>query len=169
MRAARLGVTWLVAGTMAVLALGCGSGDDKNAGRSQGSEAAEAKAEYIAKGDAVCDAYRSTQDKVLPALERAGKSGDANALAKAVRTLTDASQKAYDDFAAIPKPSGDEAVLGRYLSVQRQLTRILGRAADAYERGDEPQGTAILGSNPRLAGRARAIARRYGFRICGSG
>jgi hypothetical protein len=159
----------LVAGALAVLALGCGSGDDKNAGRSQGSEAAEAKAEYIARGDDVCDAFRSQQDKVLPAIERAGKSEDAAGLAKAVRTIADASQKAYDDFAAIPKPSGDEAVLGRYLRIQQRLTRILDRAADAYARGDARGGTAILGSNPGLAGRSRAVARRYGFQVCGSG
>jgi hypothetical protein len=168
-RAARLVASSLLVGALAAAALGCGSGDDKNAGRSQGSEAAEAKAQYIAKGDAVCDTYRTTQDKVLPDLEKAGKAGDAAGLAKAVRTMTEASQKAYEDFSAIPKPSGDEAVLNRYTRVQQKLTRILNRAADAYERGDAQQGTAILSSNPGLAGQARAIARRYGFRVCGSG
>jgi len=172
MRQMRIGVASLIAGLVlaaSALAAGCGNGDDKNAGRAQGSETAEAKAQYIARGDAVCDEFRAKRGKLVAALDRAGSSGDTKQLAKAVKQLGDASQKTYEDFAAIPKPSGDVAVLNSYLDAQHQLTRTLNRAADAYARGDVQGGNATLDSNKALADRSQSTARRYGFRICGSG
>jgi hypothetical protein len=79
-----------------------------------------------------------------------------------------AARPLIERIAALPHPAEDAAVLDRYLrlngeslAVNEQLVRV-GRAGDRAEAARLARRTSIL------AGQIAAIARRYGFRECGS-
>jgi hypothetical protein len=177
-RLRRSAIPGLAAVALMLLAAGCGGGDNKAATTSTTSSTStapakqaptsRAKAEYLRRGDAICNGFRTRRRTVLPQLNRAARAKDAAGLARVLRRIAVYSTQAFQRFRALPKPKGDEPTLNRYLALEQQLTSTLNRAAAAYEHGDVRGGTAIIDAQPGLPRQAREIATAYGFKVCGA-
>lgn len=147
--------------------VGCGG----NGGE---STAALSKADYIAKGDAICAQKRQQRGQLVTEVQNAIASG-VNSASDAHR-VHDISNQAADyvdqlasELEALPKPTGDEQILDTLLSTVRAEATDIRHFADAVDSLDASQIRSFGEAAQSDGAKAVAIAQGYGFTVCGQG
>jgi len=165
---ARLGVGIVIA---VVTLVGCGGGDG---GSTAPTAAALSKADYIAKGDAICAQKRQQRSRLVSEVYNAIASG-VNSASEAHR-VHDISIQAADyvdqlasELQALPKPTGDEQILDTLLSTVRAEATDIRHFADAVDSLDASQIRSFGEAAESDGGKAVGIVQRYGFTVCGQG
>ena len=153
---------------LAVLA-GCGGSGD---GGTVTTAPTAAKAKYIAKADSICVRSRAgferltTEVRNVGVARSLGSADQAHHLADLVNHVADYLDKTVAELQALPKPTGDEQVLGTlYSTVSAQATdyRHLADAADSLDAGRASASAEAVRAEGE---RARGIATGYGFTVC---
>jgi hypothetical protein len=161
----------VIAALAALVAGGCGgsdndkSSDSSNAGNPDAPFPTSAtppatKKQYIAQADAACAAFRQR----LQGLPQPKTAKDVGGL---YDKIAKEAQKFYDSFQAIPKPKGDEQLLLRYQKNLTQSIAITKQAAAAIKKNDTKGVAKLFQQTKRLQRQDRAIAKRFGFQVCG--
>ena len=151
--------------TAVVTLVGCGG---------NGGETALSKADYIAKGDAICAQKRQQRSQLVSEVQNAIASG-VNSASDAHR-VHDISNQAADyvdqlasELQALPKPTGDEQILDTLLSTVRAEATDIRHFADAVDSLDASQIRSLGEAAESDGSKATAIAQGYGFTVCGQG
>ena len=169
-----------VAAASSLLALGalsliaCG-GDDEVVTE---TATALSKADYIAKGDAICAQKRQQRGQLVSEMQNEMQ----NAIASGVNSASDAhrvhdiSNQAANyvdqlatELQALPKPTGDEQILDTLLSTVSAEATDIRHFADAVDSRDASQIRKFGEAAESDAAKAVAIAQGYGFTVCGQG
>ena len=150
--------------TAVVTLVGCGG----NGGT------ALSKADYIAKGDAICAQKRQQRGQLVSEVQNAIASG-VNSASDAHR-VHDISNQAADyvdqlasELQALPKPTGDEQILDTLLSTVSAEATDIRHFADAVDSLDASQIRSFGEAAESDGGKAVGIAQGYGFKVCGHG
>jgi hypothetical protein len=160
----RLGAGVVIA---VVTLVGCG-------GNGGGSTAtALSKADYIAKGDAICAQKRQQRSQLVSEMQNAIASGVNSANAHRVHDIANQAANYVDQLAselqALPKPTGDEQILDTLLSTVRAEATDIRHFADAVDSLDASQIRSFGEAAESDGAKAVAIAQGYGFTVCGQG
>jgi hypothetical protein len=161
----RLGAGVVIA---VVTLVGCG-------GNGGGSTAtALSKADYIAKGDAICAQKRQQRSQLVNEVQNAIASGVNSASdARRVHDISNQAANYVDQLAtelqALPKPTGDEQVLDTLLSTVSAEATDIRHFADAVVSLDASQIRSFGEAADSDGAKAVAIAQGYGFKVCGQG
>jgi hypothetical protein len=130
------------------------------------------KADYIAKGDAICAQKRQQRGQLVNEVHNAIASG-VNSASDAHR-VHDISNQAADyvdqlasELQALPKPTGDEQILDTLLSTVRAEATDIRHFADAVDSLDASQIRSFAEAAKSDGDKAIAIAQGYGFKVCG--
>jgi hypothetical protein len=157
----RLGAGVVIA---VVTLVGCGGNG--------GGATALSKADYIAKGDAICAQKRQQRGQLVNEMQNAIASG-VNSASDA-RRVHDISNQAADyvdqlasELQALPKPTGDEQILDTLLSTVRAEATDIRHFADAVDSLDASQIRSFGEAAQSDADKAIGIAQGYGFKVCG--
>ena len=151
-----------------LVGVGCGGSDGEPADESNlpvaapgvGNAPAGSKKAYIAQADVTCSELNAKIQK----LEQPKEPKDLGPLYREIATE---AQKFYDKFHAIPKPRGDERVLGRYEQNLEASIAVTERVAIVVEKDQTKALPPLIKRVQTLQNRNRRIADRYGFQICG--
>ena len=160
---ARLGVGVVVA---VITLAGCGGGD--------GGSTALSKADYIAKGDAICAQKRQQRGQLVTEMQNAIASGvtsasDAHRVHDISNQAADYVDQLASELQALPKPTGDEQILDTLLSTVSAEATDIRHFADAVYSLDASQIRSFGEAADSDAAKAVAIAQGYGFTVCGQG
>lgn len=154
-----------LAAAVAVLALaGCGGGDDDTRTGSAAPSASPAglsKADYIAKGDAVCAKLQKDTEAVPP-------PADESAFGPYITQVVTLAEGARAEFAALTPPADGAATHKTLLdSLDSAITSGKG-AATAAGNGDTVTAADLLTEAEKAGAASDAAAKSYGFTVCGS-
>ena len=152
--------------TAVVTGVGCGGNG--------GGSTARSKADYIAKGDAICAQKRQQRSQLVTEVQNAIASGVNSASdAHRVHDISKQAANYVDQLAtelqALPKPTGDEQILDTLLSTVRAEATDIRHFADAVDSRDASQIRSFGEAAESDAAKAVAIAQGYGFKVCGQG
>ena len=158
----RLGAGVVIA---VVTLVGCGG---------NGGGAALSKADYIAKGDAICAQKRQQRSQLMTEVQNAIASGVNSASdAHRVHDISNQAANYVDQLAtelqALPKPTGDEQILDTLLSTVSAEATHIRHFADAVDSLDASQIRSFGEAADSDGAKAVAIAQGYGFTVCGRG
>jgi hypothetical protein len=158
----RLGAGVVIA---VVTLVGCGGNG--------GGSTALSKADYIAKGDAICAQKRQQRSQLVSEMQNAIASGVNSANAHRVHDISNQAADYVDQLAselqALPKPTGDEQILDTLLSTVSAEATDIRHFADAVDSLDASQIRSFGEAADSDAAKAVAIAQGYGFTVCGQG
>jgi hypothetical protein len=130
------------------------------------------KADYIAKGDAICAQKRQQRGQLVNEMQNAIASGVNSARdADRVHDISNQAANYVDQLATelqgLPKPTGDEQILDTLLSTISAEATDIRHFADAVDSLDASQIRSFGEAAESDAGKAIAIAQGYGFKVCG--
>jgi hypothetical protein len=130
--------------------------------------------EYIARADRQCEAANRRAKALNERFEAAqlgGKSADEvlDALASILEEGYELQQRDNEAFRDIEPPPEDREVIERLHAAYDEQAALIGRMRDAAESGDAMRFRVLSDEVQRVKRRARALARDYGFKECGSG
>jgi len=139
-----------------------------------GGSTALSKADYIAKGDAICAQKRQQRGQLVTEMQNAIASGVNSASdAHRVHDISNQAANYVDQLAtelqALPKPTGDEQILDTLLSTVSAEATDIRHFADAVDSLDASQIRSFGEAADSDAAKAVAIAQGYGFKVCGQG
>ena len=148
----------LVAG---VTIIGCG-GETSTVGPS--------KADYIAKADAICTAEQAEREELESRVaELAPITGDeTREVALLLRRAGEDRRMEVRRLRALRPPAADVGSPASLLSSLADLSADLDGWADAYESRNATRIRAFQARIAEDSAKASAIARRYGFQVCGN-
>jgi hypothetical protein len=143
-------------------------------GGNGGGSTALSKADYIAKGDAICAQKRQQRGQLVTEMQNAIASGVNSASdAHRVHDISNQAANYVDQLAtelqALPKPTGDEQILDTLLSTVSAEATDIRHFADAVDSLDASQIRSFGEAANSDAAKAVAIAQGYGFTVCGQG
>ncbi|MBA3328019.1 MAG: hypothetical protein H0T43_06940 [Solirubrobacterales bacterium] len=138
-----------------------GSGDEPRRGASEEFEGVPApsgpgKAAFARFVDRVCTRFRKT-----------GAETEGDGLAR-TRRVADLVRGAVAELSGPPVPRRDADIFRDYLALLGEQSDLLGELADAAARGDRGAIASVGRRIDDVGRRARARARAYGLRVCGS-
>jgi hypothetical protein len=145
----------VIAGAALALAAGALAACGGNAG-------GPTRAEFIARGDALCAQARKNTPRPPATRDPARLAGYLDAVDR-VSTATLAR------FGKLEAPHDLSGLAKRFLASANARLADVRRARNAARRGDAAGLRAALAQQDRDAVRYRALARQIGFKICGSG
>jgi hypothetical protein len=123
---------------------------------------AESKKDFIARANAICNnTLRDTRN--VPAPSSTG-TVTLPALARYLRAVAPIGESEVRQLKALPKPSGDLALLHRYPAAQGATAAHYRAFADAAKSGDTAAMTAAIAA--LNASPAERLARAYGLTAC---
>jgi hypothetical protein len=147
---------------------GCGGGDG---GSSEEGVADEqpTKKQYLTRGDAICADAQAELARLQPKIDKArAASGDEQAeLAEEIwREQLEILDSFSSEIKALGAPAGDEEQVGEFVRSldegEQQGREILSHVED----GEEPPQD-LVNDYAQAAYRGNALARAYGFKVCG--
>jgi hypothetical protein len=156
----------------AVALLGCGGGGSSSSGSTGSAGGGElTKAELISKGDQICTETQEKTDPIKQEFEEVFEGGEtqkalvegAEIFRKAV-PLVGAEAEALRE---LEPPSADAATINKMLDDLEESSEPLEGMAAAVEGDEEAK---LKGVEKEIEGpnrRATAIAKAYGFKVCG--
>ena len=152
-------ITMLVA-LVALAAVAAGCGDDEDAGAETLT-----KAEFIKRGDAMCQRANKEFQRDLQALgtenRKKGVTGRTlreEGIEISEKIFLPNTQSRADRLAAIPPPSGDE---GEIEAIVKAIER-------GIAKGEEDPNT-LFNQNAYPFDEANQLQQKYGFKVCGAG
>jgi hypothetical protein len=152
---------------MAVVTLvGCGGNG--------GGSTALSKADYIAKGDAICAQKQKQRSQLVTEVQNAIASGvnsasDAHRVHDISNQVANYVDQLATELQALPKPTGDEQTLDTLLSSVSAEATDYRHFADAVDSLDASQIRSFGEAAESDGSKATAIALGYGFTVCGQG
>ena len=156
---------------VAVLFLvGCGGGDDGSSGENGIADKQPTKKEYLARGDAVCGDAQAELARLQPRIQRArsAKSSDERLrLGAAIwRDQLAITERFAADIRALGAPPGDRERVEEFIRALDEGANLGREVLQHLEDGEEPP-QALIEDYARTAYRGNALARGYGFTVCG--
>jgi len=156
----------------AAIGAGCGGGGGtKTVTQVQTQSAAPplTKDQYIAQADAICAKGRPERDCIKSEIQDAAASGstDASRIADLENQAADYVNRLLSQLQPLPKPSGDDQVLGELYSLVNAQASDFQHLADATSSLDAAQIRSIAETTKSDEERARGVATGYGFKVCG--
>lgn len=146
-------ILFLLVFSSALVASGCGSGDDSNA---TGSEASSSdKVAFIKQADAVCEEADETQKDGLTSYMKQNPGADQSKAVIAVGLPP--VQVEAEELAELEAPSGDEDEVAA-------IVEGIEAAVKAAEK--DPESVLGTGKDPFTA--VDKLASEYGFKVCNS-
>ena len=174
----------LAAGSAAacLLLAGCGGGDDTpedqpDAGTTPATTTTTVRpptrAEFISAADTYCkraNARAKRRNARLVQAQQAAtdEQGALRAIAPLLRDGVPFERARIRALRAIEPPPEDAATIDRYLDLASRQTRIVERLADAAKDADVKRFAEAGTEQIRLRKRSDSLAKRYGFKECGS-
>jgi hypothetical protein len=152
---------------LATAITGCG-GDDSTETVTVGSAGTPeplSKAEYIEQADAICIETGEIGDETDRRLDAAGR--DYQAAADAIEDGLEQVRPRFDELNSLPKPEGDEAVLGEVEDTRAQSLALFARLGDAMRDEDDSRISSLTDELVSLDDRLSGLTRGYGFQECG--
>jgi hypothetical protein len=139
---------------VAVSASGCGGSDSdgENGGPNEVAETAIKKAQYVKRGDAICE---NVPNRYRVRLQKLPQKQQENPKQSAPKAAVPPLWTAAEELAALGAPDGDEAKA-------QAMVEALENAARALEENPERE---LSGPQSGLAEFNR-LAQRYGFEFC---
>jgi hypothetical protein len=132
-----------------------------------GGAKAPGKADFIRRADIIC-ARGAARQRQLHTPQLSGTPSEVlSALGRYVGQLLPVARGIATQLHALAEPTQDRAELRRYFAAVDGAVADLQRLGEAARRGDAAavrRGAVALNGN-----QANALARRYGFRVCGGG
>jgi hypothetical protein len=156
---------------LVLLAAACGGGDDSasTSPESEVSDKRPAKRAYLARGDAICADAQANLARLQPKIEKArAASGDeqielaAEIWREQIRILDSFSS----ELKALGTPPGDEARIREFVRSLDEGERLGREITSHIEDGEEPP-QPLMNDYAQAAYRGNALARAYGFKVCG--
>jgi hypothetical protein len=138
----------------AVLAGGCGT----SAGRPV------TKAQFISQADAICAAGNAQMRPLRGRLRNLDEGS-----VQAIREAVDIQQSGAKRMRALGEPPGDSRTLHVMLAFYERADQAGLALANALERRDTQHEAQDIRANNEAHTHAQALARSYGFRVCGFG
>jgi hypothetical protein len=140
---------------VAVLAVtGCGTARTK---------AAITKAQFIARADAICQAE---QAKLAFIRQRAGTPENAPTTPPVIRQEVVQSRAATAKLESLPRPPGDSATIGKWLTARTVAATIASDAGEAPAGEDATAVRDVLDELTRANALAHRLAGDYGTETC---
>jgi hypothetical protein len=153
---------------VAALALaGCG-GDGGSAEEGIADEQ-PTKKQYLARGDAICADAQAELARLQPKIDKArAASGDEQAgLAEEIwREQLEILDGFSSEIKALGAPAGDEERVGEFVRSLDEGEEQGREILDHVEDGEEPP-QELVNDYAQAAYRGNALARAYGFKVCG--
>ena len=127
------------------------------------------KAEYIERGDEICQRLYEQRDPLQFEAARAGIAKDTERAAAALQNAADVTENRIAELDQLPKPPADTATLDELIE-RGETTAKSGQAAAEAVRADDQK---ALQASAKAGGLATArfnkAAIEYGFLVCGRG
>ncbi len=163
---------------LVVLASACGGDGGEGEGEAAPTTttttaASAAKQRFIEEGDEVCGEAQEALGEIFVRLQEIEESDapEAQKLPRLARVFGDEIELIdtfRDRFAALEPPPGDEAEMERFLSSLEEGATFLGSIRDALAEGDSDRATDLLPEYAEAVDEGNALARDYGFKVCGA-
>jgi hypothetical protein len=146
----------------------CG-GDDEPEEGSSGLPDEPTKQEYIAAADEICQQLYEQRDPLEDRAALAAQTGDLDAAVETFENAAAITENRFDELAELPRPEGDEDLLG---SIYERGTRSADLARDAVtalSEGDDRAFAEASQEGARNSSSLNKAAVEYGFLVCGRG
>ena len=163
----------------AVVLPGCGGGTDEATSepRQSATTAPEAgtksgetptKRKFLREADAICAEARRRAAPISAAVDRLIANEDAAGVADQLRKALPIADELLRKMRALGSPKGDEAIVRRYLAIVAEQKGRIPSLVEALEAEDIST-IEVLAAELREGNRkADRLARRYGFKKCGT-
>ena len=162
-------------GLLAALVLvvaGCGGGGADSTTTNAESELSDkkpTKRAYLARGDAICADAQAELARLQPKIDKArAASGDEQV--ELAEEIWRAQIRILDGFSseikALGAPPGDEERVREFVRSLDEGERLGREILSHVEDGEEPSQT-LVNDYAQSAYRGNALARAYGFKVCG--
>lgn len=162
-------MTRLVPVAAVVLLAGCG-GDNGSSAEDEIADKQPTKKEYLARGDAICADAQAELARLQPKIQRArtAKSPDERLrLGAAIwRDQLAITERFSDDIRALGAPPGDRERVEEFIRSLDEGADLGREVLQHLEDGEEPPRT-LVEDYAQAAYRGNALARGYGFTVCG--
>jgi hypothetical protein len=159
------------AAVIAFLAIaGCGGGTKTvTVFRTQPGAESLTKGEYIAKADALCKTEEAKREELEHQVAELAPitSGETREVAALLHQQADNQMAEVKGLLALRAPSADAARLASLLSILSAQTSDLDDWADAYDQRNAKEIRSLQIRVAEHNAEASALARRYGFKVCG--
>lgn len=133
-----------------------------------GSDAkALSKAEYIAKGDALCKTFDGQVDPAFDKMFEEFPDVDMAVAESEMPKVAEAATKFVADFKALEGPEADAATIGEIEKGLDKADSTFATAAGHAKDGDEEKFKATLFSSFEEFDKLDEKSRAYGFKVCG--
>jgi hypothetical protein len=160
------------------LAAGCGGGGGsktivKTEPAAGVSVHSPSKAQFITQMDAICSKFHSKLDPLKQQLnalnsEQPSRERD-HKIASILGQASQIDADAFSELQQVKPPTGDEAIIQKYLDSGAQVIQFLGDASTAADQSDVGQFTTLMGQERAADNTGKGLAQGYGFKVCGSG
>lgn len=152
-----------------LLLVGCG-GDDGSSGEDGIADKQPTKKEYLARGDAVCADAQAELARLQPRIQRArsAKSTEERLrLGAAIwRDQLAITERFAADLRELGAPPGDRERVEEFIRALDEGANLGREVLQHLEDGEEPP-QALVEDYAQTAHRGNALARGYGFTVCG--
>ena len=155
---------------LVVALAGCGGGESATTNaESELSDKTPTKRAYLARGDAICADAQAELARLQPKIDKArAASGDEQVeLAKEIwREQIGILDGFSSEIKALGAPPGDEERIREFVRSLDEGERLGRDILSHVEDGDEPP-QELVEDYAQSAYRGNALARAYGFKVCG--
>ena len=139
-----------------------GSGDRKRQSTSRRRTQPDARARFIARGDAICADYRRQESEA-----RKQNTGEKEEQVRYLSTVASLVSESVERLKALGAAPGDKGKFDAYVAKLEELAGHVRRFRDAIANDDRSYAQEARRVSETSA-EARRIAREYGFQVCGS-
>ncbi|MEA2194869.1 MAG: hypothetical protein QOG42_1303, partial [Solirubrobacteraceae bacterium] len=149
-----------VLGAAALVAGGCGGGDDSAAGTSL------TKAQFITRAAAVCRDVKKAHQPYAEQVDKLAPNVDLKRVAPLLQGTLAESRKGLARLRALTPPPADRAAIDAYYRAAEALLEAHSRLADAARTNDRATGEKVAAAVGGLSDDERRLATRYGLKDC---
>jgi hypothetical protein len=151
-----------------LLLVGCG-GDDGSSGEDGIADKQPTKKEYLARGDAVCADAQAELARLQPKIDQA-RAASGEEQTRLLEEIWREQIRILDSFSselkALGAPPGDEERVREFVGSLDEGERLGREITSHVEDGEEPP-QSLINDYAQAAYRGNALARAYGFKVCG--
>jgi hypothetical protein len=155
---------------LALLLASCGGDDSGSSGPTATVPASPEKAALIAKADKACYAANRKVYRINVQVQELNKDRRGN-LARRAAPLYAKAQKigsqVLADLQALKPPPADNAAYQAYVAAAKKQITLVAATQRALERNDTKKVTDLSGKASFAKQDARALAKKFGFQVCG--